>query len=504
MKKRISRLMTVCLALVMALALFPLRAEAAGASLSGSASLRPGETVTVTFSVSGSDIVAIQGTLAYGTDALELRDASCLLGGGWTMDMNGNTLVLYDSSLSDPVSSASVFSFTFRVKDGVASGSSVSASFSGITVTYGVKNSEGAVDYVEDSAGSASWSATIAAPLSGNANLSALSCGDAELSPAFSPDVTSYFVTVPYSVTSLDLRYAAADSGASAWVSGNELTAGSNTVSVGVEAANGSTKYYNIYATRQQDPGYQASTDARLASLTPSGGQLSPAFSPDVTSYVIYVPYETEEFSLSGVARDGKALSVTEASAQLKPGDNRLTVVCTAEDGKTKTTYTIHVYRMPPYQGLLPTITEPGKKTPAPQPTPKPQPEPEPTVRQKLSAALSAGVTVPVLSRLTGPLPVWALGLTAAILLLLLAGLLGLLLGRRPGRRKTTPPPAQPPAPKEPDAPAERALPVQEAPEAVPDAPPVPADADPQEPPADDAAPGDVSLDDLLEDIKNM
>lgn len=69
MKKRISRLMTVCLALVMALALFPLRAEAAGASLSGSASLRPGETVTVTFSVSGSDIVAIQGTLAYGTDA---------------------------------------------------------------------------------------------------------------------------------------------------------------------------------------------------------------------------------------------------------------------------------------------------------------------------------------------------------------------------------------------------------------------------------------------------
>ena len=339
MKKRISRLMTVCLALVMALALFPLRAEAAGASLSGSASLRPGETVTVTFSVSGSDIVAIQGTLAYGTDALELRDASCLLGGGWTMDMNGNTLVLYDSSLSDPVSSASVFSLTFRVKDGVASGSTVSAAVSNINVTDGRNDTD---------LGSASWSAAIAAPLSGNADLSALSCGDAELSPAFSPDVTSYFVTVPYSVTSLDLRYAAADSGASAWVSGNELTVGSNTVSVGVEAANGSTKYYNIYATRQQDPGYQASTDARLASLTPSGGQLSPAFSPDVTSYVIYVPYETEEFSLSGVARDDKALSVTEASAQLKPGDNRLTVVCTAEDGKTKTTYTIHVYRMPP------------------------------------------------------------------------------------------------------------------------------------------------------------
>ena len=278
MKKRISRLMTVCLALVMALALFPLRAEAAGASLSGSASLRPGETVTVTFSVSGSDIVAIQGTLAYGTDALELRDASCLLGGGWTMDMNGNTLVLYDSSLSDPVSSASVFSLTFRVKDGVASGSTVSAAVSNINVTDGRNDTD---------LGSASWSAAIAAPLSGNADLSALSCGDAELSPAFSPDVTSYFVTVPYSVTSLDLRYAAADSGASAWVSGNELTVGSNTVSVGVEAANGSTKYYNIYATRQQDPGYQASTDARLASLTPSGGQLSPAFSPAVTLYSV-------------------------------------------------------------------------------------------------------------------------------------------------------------------------------------------------------------------------
>lgn len=595
MRKWIAHLLTLCLVAAMALSLLPLRAEAAGASFSGSSSLRAGDTVTVTFYVSGSGIVAIQGTLSYDSGSLELWDTSCLLGGGWTMEMNGNTVVLYDSSLSSPISGASVFSATFHVKDGVSSGSTVSASVNGINV------SDGSNDF---SLGSASWSATIAAPLSGNANLASLSCGNATLSPSFSADTTSYSCTVPYEVTYLDLYYSVADDGAYAWVSGNDLSVGDNTVSVGVEAANGNTKYYNIYVTRQQDPNYKAGTNALLESLSPSSGRLSPGFKPETKNYVVYVPFEVEEFSLSGVAQDSKALSVTEASAKLEPGDNELTVTCTAEDGKTKETYTVHVFRMPAFAGVLPTITDPNSadysavdaalaKVPANLSLytdesvevlkkamdavvrnygPDKQAEvdamakaiedaiaglekkPDPAdlpLRERVMAVANEVVTIPYLSRLTGPLPLKYLAIAALAILALLIYVIGTLVGRHAGKKKAlramardeTPreevpeaaeAPAEVPAPEEApaieEAPVERAIPAppaeepvaeatEEAPEPAVETPaeapegPAPEPAEPVTPdtaetpaetPAEDDPLESMSLDELLEDIKNM
>lgn len=603
MRKWIAHLLTICLVAVMALSLLPLRAEAAGASFSGSSSLRAGDSVTLTCYVSGSNIVAFQGTLSYDSSTLELRDVSNVAGGDWKLEMNGSLVLMYDNALSG-ISSSSMFTVTFRVKDSVSSGSSVSASFSGITVTYGVKNSEGAVDYVEDSAGSASWSATIAAPLSGNANLASLSCGNATLSPSFSADTTSYSCTVPYEVTYLDLYYSVADDGAYAWVSGNDLSVGDNTVSVGVEAANGNTKYYNIYVTRQQDPNYKAGTNALLESLSPSSGRLSPGFKPETKNYVVYVPFEVEEFSLSGVAQDSKALSVTEASAKLEPGDNELTVTCTAEDGKTKETYTVHVFRMPAFAGVLPTITDPNSadysavdaalaKVPANLSLytdesvevlkkamdavvrdygPDKQAEvdamakaiedaiaglekkPDPAdlpLRERVMTLANETLTIPYLSRLTGPLPLKYLAIAALAILALLIYVIGTLVGRHAGKKKAlramardeTPreevpeaaeAPAEVPAPEEApaieEAPVERAIPAppaeepvaeatEEAPEPAVETPaeapegPAPEPAEPvtpdtaeppAEPPVEDDPLESMSLDELLEDIKNM
>ncbi|MDA6840256.1 cadherin-like beta sandwich domain-containing protein, partial [Escherichia coli] len=85
-------------------------------------------------------------------------------------------------------------------------------------------------------------------------------------------------------------------------------------------------------------------TDAALSALTASYGEISPAFTSDVTDYVLYVPHETEHITLSGTARDGKAVQVTGADAALDEGENVLTVTCTAEDGVTVMTYTVHVW----------------------------------------------------------------------------------------------------------------------------------------------------------------
>ena len=489
MKRKLSRFLACCLLAM--LFLLPQRAEAAGASFSGSSSLRPGDKVTVTFSVSGSNIVAIQGTLSYDS-SLELTGTSRLLSDPWAMDMNGSTVVLYDNSLTHAVSNASVFSATFRVKSSVAAGTTVSASVKNITVSDGSSDT---------SLGNASWSATIAAPLSSNASLSSLSCSSGTLSPSFSSGTTSYSVTVPYDVTSLSLSYKTQDSGARVSVSGNSLSVGSNTVTLTVTAANGNTKYYVIYATRQQDPNYVPSSNALLSSITSTKGTLSPGFTPEGKDYVLYVPYEVQKIELGGVAQDGKARSVTGSSAELEPGDNVLTVVCVAEDGKTKEEYTVHVYRMPVYEGILPEITggEPADytavdmalaKVPAdltgytdesvqalqkaidavvadypaekqaqvdamakaitdavaaleekaeekPDPVEEPAQESASAPWQRLLAVGEETVMIPYVGELTGPLPLWVLAAVALALLVLLAYLIGTLIGRAVGKRRT-------------------------------------------------------------------
>lgn len=481
MKRKLSRLLAAVFMAAALLTLLPQRAEAAGASFSGSSSLRAGSSVTVTFSVSGSNIVAIRGTLSYDSSQLELTGTSQLVGSPWTMDMNGSTVVLYDSSLTHPISSSSVFSATFRVKSSVAAGTTVSASVTGISVSDGANDT---------SLGTASWSATIAAPLSGNAKLGSLSCSNASLSPAFSPDTTSYSATVPYSVSSLSLSYKAQESGASVSVSGNSLSVGSNAVTITVTAPNGATKKYVIYVTRQQDPNYVPSSNALLRDLTVSVGRLSPSFSPDVKDYVVYVPFEVTAAEVDGVAQDGRARSVIGASAQLEPGDNALRVVCTAEDNATQGVYNVHFYRMPAYAGILPKIADsatadytaveealakvplvlngytdetvaalqkavrsvvrdlPADKqadvdamakavTDAVAGLKKIPPVPEPTLWEKLTAILQEKLSVPYISDVTGSLTLKTWAIAAGVLLLLLAYLIGTLIGRLVGRHRT-------------------------------------------------------------------
>lgn len=341
-KKHILKTLVLVLALVFAL--LPQRAEAAEASLSGSSAVQAGSTVKLTLSISGSNIMGVDATLDYDSSVLEFTNYDNQLS-SWTMVNNGMKFVLYGV---DPISSSSVLSVTFRVKSDLAAGTALSASFKNITVSDGDS---------ESTIGTASWSGKVDAPLSSNCDLGALSCSNATLSPAFSKGTTYYTATVPYAAESLNLNYKAADGSAKVSVSGNSLVVGSNTVTVTCTAATGAKKTYTISVTREQDPNYKPSTDALLKELTLDVGTLSPTFSGAVTDYVAYVPYETKTATLTGVAKDEKALRVTEATAQLtQEGDTVMTVTCTAEDGTTTKTYTVHVYRMPKYEGIIPTM----------------------------------------------------------------------------------------------------------------------------------------------------
>ena len=416
MKKRFSHLLHALLLCAVLLSLVPQRAEAAGASFSGTSSLRAGNSVTVTFSVSGSNILAIDANLSYDSDSLELLGTKQLIGGSWDMQQNGSKFILYDTKQTSPInSSKNVFSVTFRVKSGVKTGTTVSASVSGT-----------ASDGSSESSIGASWSATIKAPLSGDANLTDLRCSNAELN--FNGN-TEYRITVPYSVSSLSLDWDRSHSGADVSVSGNKLSVGSNTVTITVTAENGNTKRYYIYVKRQQDPNYVPSTDARLKSITVSEGTLSPAFDPEIHEYVVYLANEIQRLELDGSMLDSKAIGWRQVGSSNLPSDKSSTVLlmrCTAEDDKTILDYKIHVIRMPAFSGELPEIIAPEEKETAPAAPTTPEPEPEPTLELPLL------VTLPYV----GDVEIWWVAGAALALLLLLVWLLAWAIGRRGGRRK--------------------------------------------------------------------
>jgi len=413
MRKNISSALAGFLAALLLWCLLPVTAEAAGASFSGSGSVRAGDSVTVTFSVSGSNIKAISAVLHYDSSALTLTGTRQLIGDTWSVDMNGGILLANNYRQDNPINgSSAVLAVTFRVKSGVAAGTKVSATITDIMTSDG--NSD-------QNLNDASWSASVAPPPSGNANLSGLSCGSYALSPSFSAGTTEYSVTVPYDVSRLPLDYSAADGGANVSVSGNQLSVGVNTVVLTVTAANGATRRYTISVTRQPDPTATLSSDADLADLTPSEGKLTPAFAPNITEYAVYVPYETTKLSLSATAKDSKAQGVTQPDAALKQGDNVLTVTCTAEDGTTRD-YTVHVVRMPGFAGTLPQIGEPEPEDQQPGPF------------RSLWTALCAPVDLPLL---TGRwVPLYAILALQLVVLLVALFFIGRSVGISRSRRR--------------------------------------------------------------------
>ena len=84
-------------------------------------------------------------------------------------------------------------------------------------------------------------------------------------------------------------------------------------------------------------------SDSSLASLSVSNGKLSPSFSAGTISYKVSLPSTASSIKISASARDSKASVSGVGTRELEPGNNKLSVVCSAEDGST-TTYTINVY----------------------------------------------------------------------------------------------------------------------------------------------------------------
>lgn len=333
------KLISYILILLLLASQIPTVFAAGSASLKGPGTVRAGDTITLTFSAGGG-IYGGSGSVSFDSSQLTLKKYSSAVKSGWKVEFNGNKFLFYDNNMDSPITgSGSIFKAKFTVNKNLEPGTKITVSVNGIRLSNGKS---------ESGLGSRSYSATIAPPLSGNCKLASLTVSNASISPAFSPNVTTYSASVPFSTSSLKVSAKADDKKAKVTVKNTKLTAGATTnVTVTVKAENGTKKTYTIRVKRAQDPNYVPSSNNKLKNLTVKNFQLSPVFSTDVTQYYVWLPYETEKVTLSAGTADKKASVKIADSVTLTPGKGTdILVTVTAESG-AKQVYTVTAVRAP-------------------------------------------------------------------------------------------------------------------------------------------------------------
>lgn len=348
MKKTIS----ILLVMVLCLAFLPFAVSAASASanLAGPGTVRAGDTITLSFNLSGSNLFGASGTLSYDSNQVTLAGTSQRIGSPWMVEFNGNNFVAYDNNLSSPINGTkTLFTATFKVKS-VGEGTAINISYTNVVASDGTADA---------SVGTVTYSKTVAPPLSENNNLAGLTVENATISPAFSAGNTEYTASVPFEVESLKVNAVAADGKAKVAVNSPVLTPAAKTsVTVTVTAENGAQKTYTILVERAQDPNYVPSSNNRLSGIQVEGFLLSPVFDPETTKYVVWLPYETESIQVGATAEDGKASVVVVGGDTLAAGqDNTVSVICTAENGDKKE-YTVIAKRAAAHDGSVEEVPE--------------------------------------------------------------------------------------------------------------------------------------------------
>lgn len=246
MKKRICLLLAV-LTLLMSLSGLTVHAATGSLTASPSAtSVTVGSTVTITlkYTADGAKIGSIDANVSY--DSKVFQFLSCT-----GAEPSGNSGIIYLSFLPELNEKApTTVNITLQFK-ALAAGSSNFA----ITTTEMTDDDKiTAGDYANCYLGTPSKTLSVSAinpTLSANANLASIKPSSGTLTPKFSPNVTNYTISVPYTTTSLSLSVTTQDKGAKTSVSGkNALAVGKNTQVITVTAPNGTTKKYTVVINR--------------------------------------------------------------------------------------------------------------------------------------------------------------------------------------------------------------------------------------------------------------
>lgn len=326
-------------------------------NISAPSSVTKSSNITLSFSANNISTLkngysAYSGSINYDSTKLEFVSAKSSID-GWLIDTSKTTdkinFVGYDNTPPSNTknSDTEIFKVEFKV---------ISVVTGNTTIT--VSNIKGSTSIGESLiADPTSKTITITeAPTvitkSNDATLSSLSVNGYTLSPAFNKDQTSYKLTVPNGVTSLNVNATPNNSKANVSISGNNnLSVGKNNILVQVQAEDGSKKVYKIEVTRSSattpSSGGQTQIKSNNNNLKSISGIDNLKFDPNVTEYEVEVPFETTSLNISAKPEDDKA-KVTISNPNLNNlevgKNNTVTILVTAEDSSVKI-YTINIKR---------------------------------------------------------------------------------------------------------------------------------------------------------------
>lgn len=212
----------------------------------------------------------------------------------------------------------------------------------------GTPYSTGGTITVEGTSDSDSSNDTTTEQESSNANLSNLGIRPNDFS-GFKPGTTTYNVTVPEDVESVEVYATAQDSAATVSGTGSQTLAyGENTLSVVVTAEDGTTKTYTINVTREGEE-ETGETEGEteiingLSNITIGDLELSPAFKKDVYEYTVKYIGENTSLDIQAVPTDPDYTVEILGNEDLKEGENIITILVADGEGNNVATYQLTV-----------------------------------------------------------------------------------------------------------------------------------------------------------------
>ena len=175
----------------------------------------------------------------------------------------------------------------------------------------------------------------------------------------FAPNKLDYALTVPYETSVTAVTYMTADPAATVEIiGGEELVVGDNPITVTVTAQDGITKLiYRMVVTRLPEA---VGSNANLSDLRINGTQVS-GFEPNKLNYSVNVSNATSVAKVTYGTEDPAASVLITGGSDLHVGDNRISVLVTAQDNSTTKEYVVNVNRVESS-----TTTPPGGSTEVP------------------------------------------------------------------------------------------------------------------------------------------
>ncbi len=173
-----------------------------------------------------------------------------------------------------------------------------------------------------------------------DASLSELFVEEGAINPVFDPEELAYSLTVPYATDSIHVGAVANSDSAAVTGDGAYLVGDGVTVDVVVVSKDQSaTQNYTIEITKEA-----ASNDATLSHLRANNGEFDKAFDPTVFDYVLTAEFGKESVEIRYLTTHPGAIVSGGGTIDLVGKDKEnVSIVVTAEDGTTTSTYSIEI-----------------------------------------------------------------------------------------------------------------------------------------------------------------